>query len=109
MRLYFDHSSTEPIYGKRLEKQENDLSEVRYFHDPRASTLQSKMTTCFFERAYHLEEKRKHQRQRLVVIDCVTKDSLFHTVLTNIMIINTRMLLYSIIIHQTHYEKSDSL
>ena len=73
MRLYFDHSWTEPVYGKRLEKQENDLSEARYFHDPRASTLQSKMTTSFFERACNLDEKRKHQRQRLVVIDCVTK------------------------------------
>ena len=31
MRLYFDHSWTESVNGKRLEKQENDLSEVRYF------------------------------------------------------------------------------
>ena len=31
VRLYFDHSWTETVNGKRLEKQENDLSEVRYF------------------------------------------------------------------------------
>ena len=30
MRLYFDHSWAVPVNGKRLEKQENDLSEVRY-------------------------------------------------------------------------------
>jgi len=61
MRLYFDHSWIEPVNGKRLslEKQENDLSEVRYFQGPRASTLQSKMTTYSFERTLNLEEKRK--------------------------------------------------
>jgi len=31
MRLYFDHSWTESVNGKQLEKQENGLSEVRYF------------------------------------------------------------------------------
>ena len=60
MRLYFDHSWTEPVNGKRLEKQENDLSEVRYFQGPKASTPQSKTTTYSFERAFNLEEKRKH-------------------------------------------------
>ena len=59
MRLYFDHSWTEPINGKQLEKQENDLSEVRYFQVPRASTLKCKMNPYFFDRAFNLKEKRK--------------------------------------------------
>ena len=62
MRLYFDHSWTESVNGKRLslEKHENDLSEaVGYFQGPRASTLQSKMTTRSFERAFNLAKKRK--------------------------------------------------
>ena len=68
-RLYFDHSCTEPVNGKRLKKQENDLSEARCFQGPRASTLQSKMTTYSFERAFSLEEKRKRQQKKLVIID----------------------------------------
>ena len=59
MRLCFDHSWSEPVSGKRLKKQENDLSEVRYFQGPRAHTLKSKMTTHFFERASNLKEKRR--------------------------------------------------
>ena len=60
----------------RLEKQEKDLSEVRYFQGPRASTLQSKMTTYSFERAFNLEEKRMHQQKVwfvMVSIGCSTK------------------------------------
>ena len=49
MKLYFDHSWTEFVNGKRLEKQENDLSEVRYFQGPTASTLESKMSSYSFE------------------------------------------------------------
>ena len=69
MRFYFDHSWTEPISGKRLEKQENDLSQVRYFQVPRASPLQSKMTPYSFERAFNLEEKRK--QKKLIITDCM--------------------------------------
>ena len=71
MRLYFDHSWTEPINSKRLEKQENDLSEVRYSQVPKASTLQSKMIPYSFERAFNLEEKRK---QKMLIIT----DSMYH-------------------------------
>ena len=39
MRLYFDHSWTETVNGKRLEQHENDLSEVRCLQGPIASTL----------------------------------------------------------------------
>ena len=31
------------------------------------------MTAYFFGPAYNLEEKRKHQQQKLFVIDCITK------------------------------------
>ena len=68
MRLYFDHSWTEPVNRKRLEKQENDLSEVRYFQGPRASTLLSKMTTYSFERAFNLEEKERTTKGWLLLI-----------------------------------------
>ena len=72
MRLYFDQFWTEPANGKRLEKQENNLTEVRYFQGPRVSTLQSKMTTYSFERAFNLEEEET-SRKSLVSIDCSTK------------------------------------
>ena len=61
MRLYFDHSWTEPINGKRLEKQENDLSQARYFQVSTASALQSKLTPYCFERAFNLEDKKKQK------------------------------------------------
>ena len=67
MSLYFDHSWTEHLSGK-LEKQECDLSEVRYFQGPRTNTLQSKMTTYSFERAFNLEEKRKHQEKSWLLL-----------------------------------------
>ena len=69
---YCNHSWTEPVNSKRLEKQEMDLSEVRYFQGPRVSTLQSKMTTYSFERAFNLEEEET-LRKSLVSIDCSTK------------------------------------
>ena len=68
MRLHFDHSWTEPAKGKRLEKEENDLSEVRCFLGPRASALQFKMSTYSFERAFNLEEKRKHQQKSCLLL-----------------------------------------
>ena len=69
MRLYFDHSWTEPINDNRLEKQENDLSQVRYFQVPRASTLQSKLIPYSFLRAFNLEEKKK--QKKLIITDCM--------------------------------------
>ena len=93
MRLYLDHCWTEPINGNRLEKQENDLSEVRYhFQGPRASTLQSKMTTYSFERVFNLEKKEETSTIMLVITDCITKHTHFHNGLTKVIIINTSML-----------------
>ena len=70
MRLYFDHTWTEPVNGKRLEKQENDLSEVRQYRvqGPKTSTLQSKMTTYSFERAFNREEKWKHRQKSWLLL-----------------------------------------
>ena len=73
MRLYFDQFWTEPANGKRLEKQENNLTEVRYFQGPRVSTLQSKMTTYFFGSGFNLQEKRNYQHRSNRQLKIITK------------------------------------
>ena len=70
---YCNHSWTEPVYSKRLEKQEKDLSEVRYFQGPRVSTLQSKMTTYFFGSGFNLQEKRNYQHRSNRQLKIITK------------------------------------
>ena len=94
MRLYFDHCWTETVNGKRLVKQENDLSEVGYFQGPKVSTMQSKTTTNSFERAFNLDKKEETSTKMLVIIDFITKRLLFQNVLTKVIIINTSMLFY---------------